>query len=107
MKTIMPKETVAIDQELAFHYLARNGYKILLRNYECPLGEIDLIAKENGGLVFVSVNKRTTPKVVKIAKYYLHRYGINVSIRFDSVQVNSDCKIGLTIYVIKNDTEAK
>lgn len=95
--------TGAIGEELAFHYLSGHGYKILLKNYESPLGEIDLIAKESGALVFIEVKTRTSEamghpaeavtlqkrhQIVKNAQYYLKRYGIkNVPCRFDVVSV--------------------
>ena len=34
------------------------GYKKILRNYRCPLGEIDLIAEDAGTLVFVEIKTR-------------------------------------------------
>ena len=93
----------AIGEELAFHFLIRRGYKILLRNYTSPLGEIDLIAKEKGAVVFVEVKTRksdamgmpaesvTSEKrhhIVKNAKYYINRYGIHdVPCRFDVVSI--------------------
>ena len=93
----------AIGEELAYHYLIARGYKILLKNYECELGEIDLIAKQAGALVFVEVKTRSscemgfpaesvTPhkqhQIVKTATYYLKRYGIKeVPCRFDVVSV--------------------
>ncbi len=93
----------AIGEELAYHYLARRGYKILLKNYECDLGEIDLIAKQAGVLVFIEVKTRSScamgspaesvkshkrHQIVKTALYYLKRYGIhNVPCRFDVVSV--------------------
>ena len=92
-----------IGEELAFHFLAKNGYKILLRNYESSLGEIDLIAKEKGALVFIEVKTRRSDamglpaesvtrekrhQIVKSAKYYIKRYGIhNVPCRFDVVSI--------------------
>ena len=92
-----------IGEELAFHFLVRKGYKILLRNYESSLGEIDLIAKEKGALVFVEVKTRKTDamgmpaesvtrdkrhQIIKNAKYYIKRYGIhNVPCRFDVVSI--------------------
>ena len=92
-----------IGEELAFHFLAQKGYKILLRNYESSLGEIDLIAKEKGALVFIEVKTRRTDamglpaesvtrdkrhQIIKSAKYYIKRYGIhNVPCRFDVVSI--------------------
>ena len=92
-----------IGEELAFHYLATRGYKILVRNYECALGEIDLVAKEKGALVFIEVKTRASDsmgspaesvtfhkrrQIAKSAQYYLKRYGIhNVPCRFDVVSV--------------------
>ena len=93
----------AIGEELAYHFLSRKGYKILLKNYECALGEIDLIAKEKGALVFVEVKTRRSEafgspldsithqkrhQIVKTARYYLKRYGIkDVACRFDAVSI--------------------
>ena|SRR3989338_7860998 len=92
-----------IGEELAYHFLSRKGYKILLKNYECALGEIDLIAKERGMLVFIEVKTRRSEafgspldsithqkrhQIVKTAQYYLKRYGIkDVACRFDAVSV--------------------
>ena len=36
------------------------GYEILERNFSCRRGEIDLIAREGGYLVFVEVKYRRT-----------------------------------------------
>ena len=95
--------TGAVGEALAFQFLRARGYKILLKNYECPLGEIDLIAKEKGALVFIEVKTRQseamgTPaesvtfhkrgQIVKTAHYYLKRYGIrDVACRFDVVSI--------------------
>ena len=43
-------------------FLNRNGYKILDRNYRCRFGEIDLIAFEDGCLVFVEVKTRVSER---------------------------------------------
>ncbi|MBI2095066.1 MAG: YraN family protein [Candidatus Omnitrophica bacterium] len=93
----------ALGEELAFHFLLRNGYKVLLKNYECPLGEIDLIAKHEGAVVFIEVKTRRSRsmgppaesvtfhkrhQIVKTAQYYLKRYGIQeVACRFDVVSI--------------------
>jgi putative endonuclease len=97
------REKGIIGEELARHFLSCKGYKILLKNYECPLGEIDLVAKHRGVLVFIEVKTRTSEamglpaeavtyrkrgQIVKTASYYLKRYGLtDVLCRFDVVSV--------------------
>ena len=98
-----PPALGVLGEELAFHELRKRGYKILLRNYECPLGEIDLIAKHQGALVFIEVKTRSsdamgvpaegvTPEkrrqIVRVAQFYLKRYGIQEApCRFDVASV--------------------
>src|SRR3989338_7533048 len=107
-----------VGEELAGQFLSAQGYKILLKNYECALGEIDLIAKENGCLVFVEVKTRRSlamglpaesvtfqkrHQITKVAEYYLKRYGIkNVSCRFDVVSVFMPMEKKPEIEVIRN-----
>ena len=107
-----------IGEELAYHFLSREGYKILLKNYECALGEIDLIAKESGALIFVEVKTRSSEalgspaesvthqkrqQIIKVAQYYLKRYGIkDVSCRFDVVSILIPRGEKPRIEVIKN-----
>ncbi len=43
---------------MAEKYLARQGYKILARNFRTRWGEIDLVAKEGDCLAFVEVKTR-------------------------------------------------
>ena len=45
-------------EDLAAAYLREQGYEILERNYRDRLGEIDVIAREAGYLVFVEVKYR-------------------------------------------------
>jgi putative endonuclease len=45
-------------EDHARRYLARRGLKLLTRNYRSPHGEIDLIMRERGTLVFVEVRYR-------------------------------------------------
>jgi len=93
----------SVGEELARRYLVSKGYKILITNFTCPLGEIDVIAKEGGDLVFIEIKTRTSEgmghpaeavtrhkrcQIGKTAAYYLNRYGIrDVSCRFDVVCV--------------------
>ena len=49
-------------ENMAIHYLKKQKYKILARNFLCPAGEIDIIAydKETKYIVFVEVKYRAT-----------------------------------------------
>lgn len=49
----------AQKEQLAADFLRRHGYVILDANYRCRQGEIDLIARESGYLVFVEVKYRS------------------------------------------------
>ncbi len=45
-------------EELAGRFLARQGYRLLARNYRTRLGEIDIVAEEGRTVVFVEVKTR-------------------------------------------------
>jgi len=45
-------------EDLAARFLERQGLAIVARNYHCRAGEIDLVARDGGTLVFVEVRFR-------------------------------------------------
>jgi len=45
-------------EQLAAEYLQAQGYTILARNWRCPSGEIDIVARHGDILVFVEVRAR-------------------------------------------------
>ena len=45
-------------EALALKRVKKLGYKCLVQNYRCPLGEIDLIAKDKDFLVFIEIKTR-------------------------------------------------
>lgn len=45
-------------EDLAADYLTGLGLDIVERNWRCPLGEIDIVAREGGETVFVEVKTR-------------------------------------------------
>ncbi|RJX17593.1 MAG: YraN family protein [Ammonifex sp.] len=80
------KQLGALAEKLAADHLQRKGYKILVRNYRCRYGEIDVIALDGRTLVFVEVRAKGstgfgTPqesithqkrlKVREVARHYL------------------------------------
>jgi putative endonuclease len=98
-----PKDALGDRGEnLAARYLREQGYKILIRNFRCPLGEIDIVARDGRTLVFVEVKTRAQDdplpedqvnsakqhQITKAGKYYLTRYGVpQPPSRFDVVAV--------------------
>lgn len=105
-------------EQAAGFYLEQQGYEIVEWNYRCPLGEIDLIAKEGAVLVFCevkyrrnqgcgsaaeAVDRKKQKKIWRTALQYLTVHGIEtVPCRFDVVSIE-DGKIS----VIKNAFEGE
>ena len=52
---------------LAAWYLRLKGYRILDRNIRTPRGEVDIVARKGGCLVFVEVKTRDTPAELDLA----------------------------------------
>jgi putative endonuclease len=48
------------SERAAARFLKRLGYRIVIRNYSCRHGEIDLVALDGGCLVFVEVRSTGT-----------------------------------------------
>jgi putative endonuclease len=89
-------------ENVAAGYLRNLGFKIIVRNFRCDLGEIDIIARDGKTLVFVEVKTRTYDdpqpedqvnlekqhQLTKAARLYLTRYGSpQPPARFDVVAV--------------------
>ncbi|MCK5586741.1 YraN family protein [Candidatus Bipolaricaulota bacterium] len=47
------------SEEEACRFLKERGYRILARNWRTRMGEVDIIAREGGILVFVEVKARS------------------------------------------------
>jgi putative endonuclease len=47
-------------EESACQFLRKNGYKIIDRNYRTSQGEIDIIARQKGIVLFVEVRTRSS-----------------------------------------------
>ena len=92
-----------IGEEIAAHYLLRNGYKILRRNFFFDKAEIDIIAqKEENMIVMVEVKTRNSAffgdpqdfvtktkikNLVKAANEYVISNDLNAEVRFDIIAV--------------------
>lgn len=58
--SILKKLLGKAGEDRAAKFLAKQGYRVLERNFRTPHGEIDLIALHEGTIVFVEVKTRTT-----------------------------------------------
>ncbi len=67
--------TTPENLESVFGTLQLLGYKVLLRSYECNIGGVDFVAKKNGKLFFIGVDKPRL-EVQLVSTYYMKRYGI-------------------------------
>jgi len=95
----------AFGERVAARHLRRRGYRIIVRDYRCDLGQIDLIAAQGAMLVFVEVKTRggddkpfdganpvhseQREQIVRAAKYFLrHPAAHDRPARFDVVMVS-------------------
>jgi putative endonuclease len=91
-------------EELALKKIRRLGYKKIICNYRCPLGEVDLIARDGDTLVFIeiktrkgksiecvkeAVDARKRRQLSKVALAYMKsRNCCDVKARFDVVAIS-------------------
>jgi putative endonuclease len=106
-----------LGEDLALKTVKRMGYRCIARNYRCPLGEMDLIARDGDTLVFVeiktrrgrslewakqAVDWRKKRQLSKVALAYMkENHCADVKSRFDVVAVNLGSQ-GKEIEVVKN-----
>ena len=69
------KDLGAKGEKLAIRFLKRKGYRIIQRNYKCKLGEIDIVARQDGTIIFVEVKTRQTEE------FGAPQYAVNASKR--------------------------
>ena len=47
-----------LGETLAIKKVRSLGYKVIVANYRCPVGELDLVAKDGDCLVFIEIKTR-------------------------------------------------
>lgn len=91
------------SERVAEAFLRGQRYAIIVRNYRCAMGEIDLIAQDRDTLVFVEVRSHTGERfgdplesvtlhkqrqIAKTALHYVMRQGVtNRPLRFDVIGI--------------------
>ena len=89
-------------EDLALRYLEVRGLTLVMRNFRCRTGELDLIMRDGEHLVFVEVRSRRharygTPaesvtrtkqqRLLRAAALYLQRQRLDLPCRFDVVAI--------------------
>lgn len=92
-------------EEAVCNYLKNAGIEILVRNYRCSMGEIDIIGTQGDVLIFFEVKYRKNDsfgdaleavdlkkqkKIINCANYYLAFKQNDKYIRFDVIGITGD-----------------
>lgn len=93
-------------EDIANNYLIKEDYYIIERNYRTRYGEIDIIAKNKGIIVFIEVKSRffnnygnaiesislkKQKKIVNLSLFYLTtKRFTNINCRFDVIEIYFD-----------------
>jgi putative endonuclease len=91
-------------EDLACAFLRERGFQVVERNFRCRTGEIDIVARDGGTVVFVEVKERTSAshgtaveavtagkraRIARAARFYAARNGLlESSLRFDVVAID-------------------
>ena len=118
------KTTGIIGERLAADFLTKQGYEIIETNFRCKEGEVDIIAEDEGCLVFVEVRTKTsrmygTPEESVTARKKEHlrntaaryleihpEFSAQWRIDFVAVEMTSAGKV-LRLEVLKNAVEGE
>ena len=115
------KKIGTLGEDIATDFLISQGYHILKRNFNCKIGEIDIIAIDKidkNELVFIEVKTRKqnlygspaeavdfrkTKHLYKVAEYFLMLNKLeNTFVRFDVIEIRENFNQKVRINHIKN-----
>lgn len=92
-------------EALAASFLQSRGLAIVARNYQCRIGEIDIVAREGATTVFVEVRRRASnafggaaasitmnkrARLLRAARHYLSRLRVVPQCRFDALLIEGE-----------------
>lgn len=99
----------ASGEEIAAKYLIKKGFKILEKNYNTRLGEIDIIALDKKTVVFIEVKTATQKgfgdpinwvpprkqvRIIRTSQVYMKNHGTTETLmRFDVVAIDADMRV--------------
>jgi len=102
--TINKRQLGKKGEEIALRQIRRLGLKCIEKNFRCPLGEIDIIARDKDCIVFLevrtrrgvgtgiikeSIDKRKRRKLSSLALYYMKKENFrDLSARFDVMVIS-------------------
>lgn len=106
-------------EEVAVAFLEGKGYNIIERNFNCTVGEIDIIARKDDFLVFIEVKYRKDlshgypveavtyskqKNIRKVATWYIKYKNLifEKNFRFDVVGILGDLELFPSITLIEN-----
>ena len=102
---MITQQTGQVAEEKALDYLTDKGLKLVIRNYTCRLGEIDLIMRDKEYLVFIEVRSRVSirfgggaasityakrQRIINTTSHYLikHQLHDKYPLRFDVISID-------------------
>ena len=105
-------------EEIALRFLKKRRFKIVVQNYRCKFGEVDIIARDPDNILsFIEVKTRSSgthgapqeavhsrkqAQISRVALEFIQRYGLeHQRARFDVVAVQLS-SAGYTIELIQN-----
>ncbi len=110
------------QEQAVADYLGNRGLELVAQNYQCKMGEIDLIMRDQETLVFIevrfrrsqrfgtaveSVNLRKQNKIIRCARYFLlaHKLSEKIPCRFDVIGLFPRTKQTYSSVVLAGDLQ--
>jgi len=92
-----------LGEKIAVSYLISKKYTLLTKNYHCRWGELDIVAKKDGKIIFFEVKTRVGTKMGKPyeAINFYKLKGLKRSINYYLLQKKvNNCKLSLDVISI-------
>ncbi len=94
-------------EALALKFLQNRGLKLITKNFNTKMGEIDIIMRDKYQIIFIEVRYRKSSsygsaaesvsfnkqqKIIRTSLYYMQKAGLyeKVPFRFDIIAINDD-----------------